>query len=353
MPLALLGVLLCVVYELHRLALSVHRVHLDQQRDRARPATRTGASARVVALLAGALALAALVLVARASSIRAVDARDRLIALLREHALVIGEVVLTSGAARLLLRRRQARDPAARRASPRSASWSPRRPRAWGATAVGGLTMGADPVACAALAGGFAGKAFFVRKDTKAHGLARRIEGPLLEPGDRCVVVEDVVSTGGSTLRGDRRAARGGPRDLRRDQRARPPDGRRRGDRGRRRRAVRARSARSTTSIPIGPPRLFRGRMRPPADGCMHARSPPARCMHRPHPGERNCPRQESNLDLPLRRRPSCPLDYEGAVSARFSPRRRRATRARARRLRRRRGAPRAARPRSRRGRAA
>ena len=53
--------------------------------------------------------------------------------------------------------------------------------------------MGADPVACAALAGGFDGKAFFVRKEAKAHGLARRIEGPLLEPGDRCVVVEDVV----------------------------------------------------------------------------------------------------------------------------------------------------------------
>jgi orotate phosphoribosyltransferase len=66
--------------------------------------------------------------------------------------------------------------------------------------AVGGLTMGADPVACAALAGGFRGKAFFVRKEVKAHGLARRIEGPLLAPGDRCAVVEDVVSTGGSTL---------------------------------------------------------------------------------------------------------------------------------------------------------
>jgi orotate phosphoribosyltransferase len=60
--------------------------------------------------------------------------------------------------------------------------------------------MGADPVACAALAGGFGGKAFFVRKESKQHGLQRRIEGPTLEPGDRCVVVEDVVTTGGSTL---------------------------------------------------------------------------------------------------------------------------------------------------------
>ena len=62
------------------------------------------------------------------------------------------------------------------------------------------MTMGADPVACAALAGGAGAKAFFVRKDAKAHGLQRRIEGPLLEPEDRCVVVEDVVTTGGSTL---------------------------------------------------------------------------------------------------------------------------------------------------------
>jgi orotate phosphoribosyltransferase len=60
--------------------------------------------------------------------------------------------------------------------------------------------MGADPVACAALAGGADVKAFFVRKEPKAHGLQRRIEGPLLEAGDRCLVVEDVVTTGGSTL---------------------------------------------------------------------------------------------------------------------------------------------------------
>ena len=39
-----------------------------------------------------------------------------------------------------------------------------------------------------------------MRKETKAHGLQRRIEGPLLDAEDRCVVVEDVVTTGGSTL---------------------------------------------------------------------------------------------------------------------------------------------------------
>ncbi len=70
-----------------------------------------------------------------------------------------------------------------------------------GATAVGGLTMGADPVACAALAAGADVKAFFVRKDHKAHGLQRRVEGPPLDPGEHCLIVEDVVTTGGSTIK--------------------------------------------------------------------------------------------------------------------------------------------------------
>ena len=60
--------------------------------------------------------------------------------------------------------------------------------------------MGADPVACAALAGGARAKALLRAQGAKAHGLQRRIEGPPLDPEDRCVVVEDVVTTGGSTL---------------------------------------------------------------------------------------------------------------------------------------------------------
>ena len=60
--------------------------------------------------------------------------------------------------------------------------------------------MGADAPACAALAGGADVKAFFVRKEAKAHGLQRQIEGPPLEPGERCLIVEDVVTTGGSTV---------------------------------------------------------------------------------------------------------------------------------------------------------
>ena len=71
-----------------------------------------------------------------------------------------------------------------------------------GASAVGGMTMGADPIASAAISDP-AGRellAFFVRKERKEHGLQRWIEGPPLDPGARCLVVEDVVTTGGSTV---------------------------------------------------------------------------------------------------------------------------------------------------------
>ncbi len=126
-------------------------------------------------------------------------AHERLVAQLREHALVLGRVTLTSGAEaeyyvdakRAILRPEGFRALGLLVAA---------QVDAWGGTAVGGMTMGADPVACAGLAGGARAKAFFVRKDAKAHGLQRRVEGPLLDDDDRCVVVEDVVTTGGSTL---------------------------------------------------------------------------------------------------------------------------------------------------------
>jgi orotate phosphoribosyltransferase len=130
----------------------------------------------------------------------ATPARERLLGELRAHALVIGEVTLTSGAtAQYLIDAKRA---ILRRAGFEAlAELVAAQARAWSATAVGGMTMGADPIACAALAGGADVKAFFVRKEGKAHGLARRIEGPLLGPADRCMLVEDVVTTGGSTIR--------------------------------------------------------------------------------------------------------------------------------------------------------
>jgi orotate phosphoribosyltransferase len=126
-------------------------------------------------------------------------ARATLVAELREHALVIGEVTLTSGATALYY-------VDAKRAILRPEGFAAlsallaAQVTDWQASAVGGMTMGADAVTCAALAGGAAVKGFFVRKESKAHGLQRRVEGPLLDGSDRCVVVEDVVTTGGSTL---------------------------------------------------------------------------------------------------------------------------------------------------------
>ncbi|NUR88894.1 MAG: orotate phosphoribosyltransferase, partial [Nonomuraea sp.] len=69
--------------------------------------------------------------------------------------------------------------------------------------AVGGLTLGADPVAAAMLhaaaARGRSLDAFVVRKAQKAHGMQRRIEGPEIK-GRRVLVVEDTSTTGGSPL---------------------------------------------------------------------------------------------------------------------------------------------------------
>jgi orotate phosphoribosyltransferase len=127
------------------------------------------------------------------------SARERLIAELREHALVIGEVTLTSGqkADYYVDAKRAILLPAGFLALGELVAAEAERV---GATAVGGTTMGADPIACAALAAGAPVKAFFVRKDRKQHGLQRWIEGPVLEPGERCLVVEDVVTTGGSAI---------------------------------------------------------------------------------------------------------------------------------------------------------
>ena len=130
------------------------------------------------------------------------EARETLLEELREHALVIGEVTLTSGetaeyyvdAKRALLRPRGFRAVGELLAA--EAGWR-------AAAAVGGMTMGADPLATAAI-GAQAGEdlvAFFVRKERKEHGLQRWIEGPVLETGSRCLVVEDVVTTGGSTVK--------------------------------------------------------------------------------------------------------------------------------------------------------
>ncbi len=127
-------------------------------------------------------------------------ARARLLELLREHALVIGEVTLTSG------RRAQYYVDAKRAILLPEAFMAlgvlvAERARVCGASAVGGVPVSAIPVACAALAAPVPpAKMFIVRKERKEHGLQRWIEGPPLAAGERCLIVEDVVTTGGSTI---------------------------------------------------------------------------------------------------------------------------------------------------------
>jgi orotate phosphoribosyltransferase len=74
-----------------------------------------------------------------------------------------------------------------------------------GAVAVAGLTLGADPlvsgVAQAAALAGQALDALIVRKEAKGHGTGAWLEGPLPEAGSRITVLEDVVTTGGSSLK--------------------------------------------------------------------------------------------------------------------------------------------------------
>ncbi len=69
--------------------------------------------------------------------------------------------------------------------------------------AIGGPCIGADPIigGLSYLMGemSFSCRSFLVRKATKEHGLAGRIVGPL-KPGDRCILIEDVVTSGGSSL---------------------------------------------------------------------------------------------------------------------------------------------------------
>lgn len=130
--------------------------------------------------------------------------RVALIALLRERSVRFGDFVLASGARSpwyIDCRLTTMSAPGQVLIGPlglgaiRDAGWRP--------AAIGGLTMGADPVAyaiaAASVSSGPAVDAFSVRKEAKRHGTGRRIEGNF-KRGDRVVVVEDVITSGGSAL---------------------------------------------------------------------------------------------------------------------------------------------------------
>jgi orotate phosphoribosyltransferase len=126
-------------------------------------------------------------------------ARGTLLAELREHSLILGEVTLASGAKAQYYvdARRTLMRPAGFRAAGQLLAAAAAE---LGAAAVGGPATAAIPPACAAIAvpSGAELVAFFVRGERKEHGLQRWVEGPV-EPGLRCLVVEDTVTTGRST----------------------------------------------------------------------------------------------------------------------------------------------------------
>ena len=128
-------------------------------------------------------------------------AKGTLLAELREHSLILGEVTLSSGATAQYYvdaRRALLRPAGFLAAGELIAAVAAK----VGATAVGGPATAAIPPSCAALAvpAGRGLLGFFVRGERKQHGLQRWVEGPV-EDGARCLVVEDTVTTGGSTAR--------------------------------------------------------------------------------------------------------------------------------------------------------
>ena len=130
--------------------------------------------------------------------------RERLRALLIERSVRLGDFTLRSGArSSYYVDARRTTMSAEGQFLIGKLGWQLLRERASEATHVGGLTMGADPVAYAiAHRGWLEGHpldAFSVRKQAKEHGLGQRIEGGLPEHA-RCVVVEDSMTTGGSAL---------------------------------------------------------------------------------------------------------------------------------------------------------
>lgn len=118
---------------------------------------------------------------------------------LREHSLILGEVTLASGAIAQYYvdARRTLMRPAGFRAAGELIAAAAGE---LAAAAVGGPATAAIPPACAAISvpAGAGLVAFFVRGQRKEHGLQRWVEGPV-EAGVRCLIVEDTVTTGGST----------------------------------------------------------------------------------------------------------------------------------------------------------
>ena len=131
--------------------------------------------------------------------------RDRLIALLKRDALKLGQFTLASGRSSHYYIDGRRVTLSAEGAAIVAAGVLDQLQEVPGIVGVGGLTMGADPIVGATLALAGIGsmlelKGFLVRKEAKGHGTGNLIEGPL-EPGSTVAIVDDVATTGGSSLK--------------------------------------------------------------------------------------------------------------------------------------------------------
>ncbi len=127
----------------------------------------------------------------------------RLLELVREHALTFGDFTLASGARanfyldcrKLTLTGEGANQVAAGMLQLMDEGMP---------QAVGGMAIGADPITAAIITRawqeGHDLKGFIVRKESKGHGTGRQVEGPVV-PGESAIIVEDVVTSGGSSLK--------------------------------------------------------------------------------------------------------------------------------------------------------
>ena len=131
--------------------------------------------------------------------------RDQLIELVKQHALKTGSFTLASGKTasyyldcRLITLHPQGANLIAAGMLELIIQISPR------PAAVGGMAIGADPITAAIVTvdGSRGGdlRGFMVRKEAKGHGSGRQVEGPVT-PGDRVVIVEDVITSGGSAIK--------------------------------------------------------------------------------------------------------------------------------------------------------
>ena len=140
--------------------------------------------------------------------------RERLVELFKQKSLLIGRFTLASG-----LPSNYYFDGKRTTLDPEGAYLSARlileriKKQGIKADAIGGLTLGADPIVAAVAAISFAEKkryrplpAFIVRKDAKSHGTQRYTEGYSGLPGSRVVIVDDVCTTGESTMKAIERA---------------------------------------------------------------------------------------------------------------------------------------------------